>query len=396
MTSPAPESTENGADPMLPALRSAPGWPVLIAVIVVFGVGLLWLWQQVRDRDPGAAERAGQSQQLNTLTQRVEELAKIPTFADPAKVEQLAVATADLAKRTSENAAGVAAIGEQVAVRVTTVDARLSSQADKQKALDELQASSTAALSKRLDSADQGIASIGNDVGAVRQQLAETGQKLAALTGVQAQDVAAIKDRLTALDGQVEGLGQRVGKIESWVKRAQPARVAEQLVALAELRRLIDAGGAFTGPLKRVQASVTEAATLTTDSGWPTYAAKGIPTAAALSQSLAAIQRNHRQSSTIDTGSEWVDGAFNSLLKGVRIDKKPVLGVDPIADGLRAAQQALAAGDLAAADAAVAPIAEQVPPVVEWRKALSARRDATAAIAAWDQSVLAGISEASQ
>ncbi len=396
MTSPAPASTESAADLTPTATRNAPGWPILIAVVVVFGVGLLWLWQQVRDRDPGAADRAGQSERLNALAQRVEALAKIPTFADPAKVDQLAITTAELAKRASENSAGVAAIGEQVAVRVTTVDARLSSQADKQKALDERQASSTSALSKRLDGADRGISSLGKDVGDLRQQLGETGQKLAALTAGQARDVAAVNDRLTALDGQIQSLGQRLGKIENWVKRAQPARVAEQLVALAELRRLIDAGGAFTGPLKRVQASVAEAAKLTTDSGWPTYAAKGIPTAAALSQSLAAIQRNHRQSSTVDTGSEWVDGAFNSLLKGVRIDKKPVLGVDPIADGLRAAQQALAAGDLAAADAAVAPIAEQVPPVVEWRKALSARRDATAAIAAWDQSVLAGISEASQ
>ena len=401
MTSPSPSSAvstaaDNAAKPQPESPNSQsdgrqfkPVWIALIAVVVVFGVGLLWLWQQVRDRDPGATERAGQSERMTALANRVEELAKIPTFADPVTVDRLEAETAELNSRMSENAAGVAAIGEQVAVRVTTVDARLSSQADKQAALTEQVTQSTAALSERIDTADQAIAS-------VTGQAAATATALGSMTTKQTQDAAAASDRLGTLDGQVAGLDQRLTKIETWIKRAQPARVAEQLVALAELRRLIDAGNAFSGPLKRVQASVQGAASLSTDSGWAAYASTGIPTAAALSQSMTAIQKNHRQASTVETGSEWANSAVNSLLKGVRLDDKPVLGTDPVADALRAAQKALAAGDLDAADAAVAPIAEQVPAVVEWRKALTARRDATAAVATWDQAVLAGISEASQ
>ena len=264
MTSPSPSSTDSATadkpakppsespDDRQDGRQSKPVWIALIAVVIVFGVGMLWLWQQVRDRDPGATERAGQGERLTALTNRVAELAKIPTFADPATVDRLEAQAAELQTRVSENAAGVAAIGEQVAVRVTTVDARQSGLADKQAALTAQLTQSTAALSVRIDTADQAVA-------AVTGQAATAHTALASLTAKQTEDANAAANRLGTLDGQVAGLSQRLTKIETWIKRAQPARVAEQLVALAELRRLINDGGPFSGPLKRVQASVEAA-----------------------------------------------------------------------------------------------------------------------------------------
>ena len=231
---------------------------------------------------------------------------------------------------------------------------------------------------------------------AVADQAAAARSSLDALTSQRAEEGRTLAANIETLKTTTAAMTERLSAIEAWMKEAQPARVAEQLVGLAELRRLVDAGAPFAAPLARVQQSLPAAAPSQSDAQWTDYADTGIPTIAELGQRLQRIAATRPNASPVESGSEWVDSAVGSLLRGVRVGDGPPLGADPVATALYQAQQALAKGDLDAADAAVAAIAEQVPAIVEWRKALTARRNAAAAIAAWDKSVLAAISEAPQ
>lgn len=405
-TEPDQETTEESSPP---EKANSPGWVHLIAVAAVLAAAFLWLWDQMGSIDPGAADRAALSQSQSALSERIDELAKIPTFADPARVDQLQASVDNLteqvapvptindrvgvletasgehAERLSENAKGVAAIGERVAVRVNTVDSGIAGNAEKVALLDARTAKTAADLTARLDTQAAGLASVTAGAKAMATDLT-------ALTAKQ----AASDEAAAALADKVDGLEQRLAKIEAWIETAQPARVAEQLVALAELRRVVDSGAAFTGALKRVQASVPAAGDLPDTATWVGFSTTGLPTVAKLAGDLDLIAAKRPRSSPVDSGSTWVDSAVGSLLKNVRVGDGPPLGADAVAAGLYNARRAMATGDLDAADAALAPVAEQDPAVVKWLEALTARRDALAAIAAWDKTVLAAISEASQ
>lgn len=375
MTDPSPATTDT-ADETPPRSKSvAPHWVAIVAVAALAAVALIWLWSELQASN---ASRDAIAARVAAVSTRIDDLAKIPTFADPITVDKLVVDVGKLAKRTSENSQGVAAIGERVNVRVSTVDARLDGQAEQ-----------LALLKEQTAKATENLAS-------VTAQAAATEAALKTLSAKQADEAAATGEAIAKLNSQVASLAERLDRIEAWVESAQPARVAEQLVALAELRRMIDSGSPFASPLQRVRETLPAAANADLTSGWATYADDGIPTAAGLSQQLADIARGRPRASPVESGSEWVNSAVGTLLKGVRIGDGPALGADPVTDGLNAAQKALAAGDLEAADAAVAPIAEQLPALAEWRETLAARREALATIAAWDKTVLAGISEASK
>jgi len=391
----ATADTETEPDSRLKSV--APHWVAIVVVAALAAIAVIWLWSE---QQHGRAKRDAVAANLAALATRIDDLAKIPTFADPITVDKLAVDVAGLAKRTSENAQGVTAIGERVDVTASTMEARLDSQASRIAALDTVTADRAAALEQRLNGVEQTLTgradALDAGLAALRSQADTTQTGLAGLTAKQAADADSAKAELAALNEKVANLDRRLSAIESWMERARPARVAEQLVALMELRRVVETGAPFAGPLKRVKAALPAASDLAMDEGWAAHAQEGLPTAAQLSQRLADISRGRPHASPIDSGNAWVDSAVGTLLKGVRVGSDAPLGDDPVADAFRAAQKALAAGDLEAADAAVAPIAEQVPAVVQWQKSLGARRDALAAIAAWDQTVLAGIDEASK
>ncbi len=375
MTDPSPATTETADETPRRSKSVAAHWVAIVAVAALAAIALIWLWSELRASN---ANRDAIAAKVAAVSTRIDDLAKVPAFADPIRFDKLVVDVAELAKRTSENSQGVAAIGERVNVRVSTVDARLDSQAEQLATLKE----QTATVAEALAS--------------VTSQATASAEALQALTAKQAEEAAATGAAIAQLNSQVASLAERLDRIETWVETAQPARVAEQLVALAELRRMIDSGSPFASPLQRVRETLPAAADVDMTGGWAAHADTGIPTAAGLSQQLADIARGRPHASPVESGSSWVDSAVGTLLKGVRIGDGPALGADPVTDGLRAAQKALASGDLEAADAAVAPVAEQLPAVMEWREALTARREALATIAAWDKSVLAGISEASK
>lgn len=384
MTSSPPAITDAETERPSRARSVQPHWVAIVAVAALAAIAVIWLWSELQNSN---ARRDAIAANMAALSTRIDDLAKIPTFADPVTVDKLVVDVADLGKRTSENAKGVTAIGERVDVGLSTVDARLNSQADQISGLKAATAEKTDALTSQANQ-------LSADLKDLRAQADATKAALADVTAKQASDAENAAAQLSALNAQVKDLDQRLGTIERWIQQAQPARIAEQLVALAELRRMVETGAPFAAPLKRVQGVLPAATGTDTQSGWAAYAGQGIPTVNELSQRLGEIARNRPRSGPVDSGSRWVDSAVGTLLKGVRIGEGPPLGSDPVADAIYTARKALAAGDLEAADAAVAPVAEQDAAMVEWRKALQARRDALATIAAWDQSVLAGISEA--
>lgn len=338
MTDSSPATTDAETDQPLRSNAVALHWIAIAALAIVAAIAVIWLWSELRN---GAAERDAIAASVAGLSSRIDEFGNNPAFTDPDMVEKLATKVSELNERISENSQGISAIGERADVRASAVDGRLDGQED--------------------------------ELAVLKQQMAEG-----------------------RLDAKIASLAERLDRLETRLEGIQPALMAERLMALAELRRTIDTGKPFADPLQRVREVLPASADPATDADWAALADKGVPTAAELSQRLAVIGRGRPQASPIDSGSEWVDSAVGTLLKGVRIGEGPALGADPVSDAIRVAQQALADGDLDAADAAVAPIAEQVPAVMEWRQALTARREALAAIAAWEKTVLADNSEASQ
>ncbi|MCA8928336.1 MAG: hypothetical protein KDC18_09715 [Alphaproteobacteria bacterium] len=384
MTSSPPETPDSEPDQPSRLKSVAPHWVAIVAIAALAAIAVIWLWSELQNNTAGRDAIAARVAALST---RIDDLAKIPTFADPATVDKLVVDVGDLTKRTSENARGVKAIGERVDVAASTTQARSKSQSDRVEALESRVGSVESAMGNRADALAASLQDL-------RAQADATRAALAGLTAKQGQDAKAAATQLASLTAQAGDLDRRLARLEAWAERARPARVAEQLVALADLRRMVESGSPFAGPLQRVQASLPAAKDPGATAGWAAYADTGLPTAAGLGRQLAAIARGRPHAGPVETGSTWVDSAVGTLLKGVTIDDSGPLGQDPVADAFRAAHKALAAGDLAAADAAVAPIAERMPAVVEWRKALTARQQALAMIGAWDKTVMAGISEA--
>lgn len=354
MTNSSPATTDAETDQPPRSNAVAPHWIAIAALAVVAAVAVIWLWSELRN---AAADRDAIATSVAGLSTRLDEFASNPAFTDPDMVDKLATKVTELDERISENSQSVAAIGERLGVRASAVDAQLDSQ---------------------------------------KEELAVLKQQTADLSERQRADAASATQGLEMLNATVGDLSKRLDRLETRVEGMQPALMAERLIALAELRRTVDTGKPFADPLQRVRAVLPASAEPATDAGWASHADKGVATAAELSQRLTVIARGRPQASPIDSGSEWVDSAVGTLLKGVRIGDGPALGADPVSDAIRFAQQALAEEDLDAADAAVAPIAEQVPAVMEWRQALRARREALAAIAAWEKTVLADNSEASQ
>jgi hypothetical protein len=170
--------------------------------------------------------------------------------------------------------------------------------------------------------------------------------------------------------------------------------LAEQLIALSELRRVIDNGIPFANALTRARDAVPAVAAA--KGGWLDRASEGIPSYAGLAGQLTKIEKKLPLPKSDASGNAAVNSALGVLLSGIRVEGQGALVDDPNRNAVAAARKALAAGDAKAADEAMAAVAGNNKALDEWRADLAARMQADAAISKWEANILASVSGSSK
>ena len=219
-------------------------------------------------------------------------------------------------------------------------------------------------------------------------------RKATTAAGVAAADASRQAMAIAALPVQVQALSAQIAALTEWVNRAQPQRVAEQLVALGELRTILNRGQPFAATLDRVRKVVPAAADSSDD--WQTMSDIGIPTRQQLAAELVRMERAMPAAGPADSDSQWLDLAVGSIFSGISIEGWGELSADPRRGALQTVMQAVADGDDNTVLAALAKAGDSIQGLGGWGAKLAARRDAEATIAAWEGTVLAAIGEGSQ
>lgn len=339
-TPPTPDGTaDNG--------RSDPGWPAVIGVAVIAAIfaGVVWYLgndraselqaevSNLRDRvaaidlDPGKADRAA-------LAARAEEAAKVAT------------ALSGVAEKAAEKASV-----DNLALRVD-------------------------ALSEKSDAA----------IAALRTKTEDASRDLqASIEGLKSQSETQTRS-VQELSNQVAALQNRLAAIEEWTKGPSPALLADQLVALSELRQVLDKGTPFAAALDRAERALPRVTT--TSNGWQDRAAIGIPTYAELAADLTKIERRLPPPQSDSSGNAVVDSALGVLLSGIQVEGKGALVDDPNRKVIAVARTALANDNPEGARKAIAAVAGNVKALDDWRAELAARMAAEAAISDWEEQVL--------
>lgn len=271
------------------------------------------------------------------------------------------------------------------------------------------------------DAADAGaLAALDERVGALDTQLGEriagvdrtAGEQLAALddrlTGrldALEQRLSSIDERLTALgeareqaSSTISGLGDRLGALEA-VDPVEAARGPAAITfATLRLGEALDAGRPYAAELAaltpRLEGSEDVSALSAT-------AESGVPTRAALA-ALLVLEKPAMLAATAEPAAAPADaGPLDALLSGaqslVSIRPTGAESGDPVATEIEAVTAALAAGDLAAAEAAFAALPETVRAAApRFAQALAQRRTAEAAFARLEATVLARLNGATE
>jgi uroporphyrinogen-III synthase len=348
MTSPAPTTPTEDA-------RAAPGWPAVIgvAVLAAFFAGAVWYFSNDRTKEL-QAEVSGLRAQLSALD------------LDPGKAERTALAAR--AEEAAKIASALAGVAERAAEKATV-----------ERLADQVQG-----LTARTDSAIQALS-------------AKTSADMQTLQSAQQQAEAKDTAQTASLDtlgGKVAALESRIAKVEGWAGGTPPAQLAEQLIALSELRRVIDNGIPFANALTRARDAVPAVAAA--KGGWLDRASEGIPSYAGLAGQLTKIEKKLPLPKSDASGNAAVNSALGVLLSGIRVEGQGALVDDPNRNAVAAARKALAAGDAKAADEAMAAVAGNNKALDEWRADLAARMQADAAISKWEANILASVSGSSK
>jgi len=377
----SPAMTASPTSSASPAIPRRPSWlafGVLAAAVIAGGY---WLWQ--RDEDHSQAFRAaiqvsqtdlaaqikavdidrGKAER-NALAQRMEEVAQLPVILDLLALQETIERTTALEQQTSETDAATARA-------ISTIDQTLGEMAPV--------VGETAVLSARVET-------LAAQVTALR--------KATTAAGVAAADASRQATAIAALPVQVQALSAQIAALTEWVNRAQPQRVAEQLVALGELRTILNRGQPFAATLDRVRKVVPAAADSSDD--WQTMSDIGIPTRQQLAAELVRMERAMPTAGPADSDSQWLDLAVGSIFSGISIEGWGELSADPRRGALQTVMQAVADGDDNTVLAALAKAGDSIQGLGGWGAKLAARRDAEATIAAWEGTVLAAIGEGSQ
>jgi len=348
MTSPAPTAPVDSG-------KTPPGWPAVIAVAVFALIFAAVAWYLSKDRVEGlqaeVAELRGRIGSLDLDPGKVERAAMVSRAEEAAKVS---TALADVAAKAADKAS------------VDNLAARLD------------------ALSGRLEAS----------VSTLEQKTGKTvAGAVSAAEAAQKQSAAQAKT-LVGLAAQVADLEERFVEVEAWTKGASPAQLAERLIALGELRRLLDLGAPFATALSRAAKSVPDVGAAS--GGWLDSADTGIRTYAQLSASLTKIEKQMPTPRSNASGNAVVDSALGVLFSGIQVEGKGALVDDPNRAAIAKARQALGDGDPAAANDAMSALTVTVADVDSWKADLAARMEADTAISAWEKKVLATVGESVQ
>ena len=251
------------------------------------------------------------------------------------------------------------------------------------------------ALAGRLDALERETASAAAQPGdgAGRTARAETA-RLAVSLGHLVERIGRLEAALeTAADpelaSKVESAGTRVAGIEAELKRLAAAERTRKgdalLLAVGQLREAAAGARPFDAELRLVlQASGGDARIADAAAPLAPLAPKGIPTRTALQEAFPVLAARAAQAALAPEDGDWLDRTASRLSRVVTIRR---VG-EGIEDGegaltvIARAESRLAAGDLAAASAALDAL-DGAPARVfgEWREAAAARAAVDAAIA---------------
>lgn len=388
-----------------PAGTKSPGWPAFIGLAVLAAIGGYLLWQsgqnqaeslrgqiasleeQIADvgSDPGEEQRqaiaALADKNAADLASNGERLSGLEASVAgiPATTERLEAATAG-------NAAAVESADGAITELKTQVDLLTNGRAEDQQTLTAAIEALTAEQNKL---SDQGQA-LAERTDAAAASLDDTKGAIAAI----GEAIATSDETIAETGSRMDAVEAKMAAIEEWSKGANPASIANALVALADLRILFERGLPFDAALARASAATGEDSPA---EDWAVkYASVGIPNEPMLASALRVIAGELPAPKVDASGNAIVDSVIGAFLSGVEISGVFESSDEPVRDAVKQAVGKLDNGDFEGADALLAPVAEQVPAIGEWRASYSARQSADAAIAAWQDNVLAKVGEGIQ
>ncbi len=393
MTSPPPTPSTPGGPPPTPPTpdgpagggRSAPGpgWPAVIAVAIIAAIFAGVVWYLANDR---AAELQAE---VSDLRDRIAALNLDPGQADRAALAARAEEAAKVATALSgvaEKAAEKATV-ERLADRVNSINQ------DLQATIDTMRNNTEGAIAGVREQTEGAIAEVREQTEAAIAGLRETTKNTAesVQTSIQSlkSESEAQRRSVDELSGKLTALEQRLEKVEEWTKGPSPAVLAEQLIALSELRQVLDKGTPFATALDRAEQALPDVATASGD--WMNRAETGIPTYAELAAELAKIEKRLPPPQSDSSGNAVVDSALGVLLSGIQVEGKGALVDHPNRKAIAAAREALANDNPEGAYEAVAAVADDVKGLADWRADLAARMQAEAAISDREEQVLATV-----
>ena len=388
-----------------PAGTKSPGWPAFIGLAVLAAIGGYLLWQSGQNQaeslrgqiasledqiaavgsDPGEEQRqaiaALADKNAADLASNGERLSGLEASvaAIPATTERLEAATAG-------NAAAVESADGAITELKTQVDLLTNGRAEDQQTLTAAIEALTAEQNK-LSNQSQGLA---ERTDAAAASLDDTKGAVAAI----GEAIATTDETIAETGSRMDAVEAKMAAIEEWSKGANPASIANALVALADLRILFERGLPFDAALARVSTATGEDSPA---EDWAViYASVGIPNEPMLASALRVIAGELPAPKVDASGNAIVDSVIGAFLSGVEISGVFESSDEPVRDAVKQAVGKLDNGDFEGADALLAPVAEQVPAIAEWRASYSARQSADAAIAAWQDNVLAKVGEGIQ
>lgn len=370
---PPPENPEHSAPPwrwesLVPAL--------CLAGFVVLAGAVIWLWQNPPAPPRPAvdpAEIAALHEQVQALDQRLAQVEQRPAPAPP-DLRPLEARIAALEKRSAPDLRPledrIAALEKRTAPDLGPIEARIAALEQRpQVPPDIVTRGDLAALASRLDAIAGRADQLAN-----RQQGLETGL---------GNKLDAVEKRLGTLEHDAAGLSDLAAKVNADDKRlATVEHQAGQIAALADK----------AGRIGRIQAAQTAL-----DSGQPLgdlpgapasltrFAQSRPPTEAALRLSFPAAARAAEAASRPSSrGEPFLDRMWSRAqdLVTLREGDRVILG-DPASGVVARARQALLAGDLAGAVAALdALTGAPAQAMAGWKSQAQALLDARSALAA--------------
>jgi uroporphyrinogen-III synthase len=351
----------------------------------------LALMQAAMER--AATERQAQWERIGALEKQMGELAP--------KLEALLKAQAELQDRMGQQTSGAATASPALPEDIAALPGEI---ADLRAKLESLAAAAAPAPAPSEGSADgaalanlqASLDRLSNENASLKAALDQATQRLSALDQLQ-QENAALKATL-------DQTAQRLTALEARpVAATGEAKNAALLLATAQLKSAIAAGRPYNAELQAVDglaagddglADVLTKAHLTLGN----YAPQGLPTASTLLQQVpglvdAALETSGGALAETPSGKGWLDRLLSGLSKLVKV--RPSDGTasgDNNSDRLARAENAAAAGDLAATKAALdgltGPAADGVK---SWCQIAAARLAADSALDGLEQAALARV-----